>query len=139
VPQPHLDLPFSTGGPLWVGDCEKPGSAYLLTWGRRHSQDTLNRLAERLDTDVFVLGHQAQPKGWCRAGDNLLILASDHNHGCLLEFDLAQSYTAEELAADNLLILASDHNHGCLLEFDLAQSYTAEELAARTIPLASLA
>lgn len=84
---------------LRVGDCEKPGSAYLLTWGRRHSQDTLNRMAERLDTDVFVLGHQAQPKGWCRAGDNLLILASDHNHGCLLEFDLAQSYTAEELAA----------------------------------------
>ena len=55
-------------------------------------------MAERLDADVFVLGHQAQPKGWCRAGDNLLILASDHNHGCLLELDMAQSYTAEELA-----------------------------------------
>ena len=56
--------------------------------------------------NAFVLGHQAQPKGWCRAGDNLLILASDHNHGCLLEFDLAKPYTAEELA-NSLVHLAS--------------------------------
>ena len=83
---------------LQVEDCAKPGSAYLLTWGRRHSQDTLDELAQRLDVDTFILGHQAQSKGWCRAGDNLLILASDHNHGCLLELDLAKTYTAETLA-----------------------------------------
>lgn len=94
------------GRELQVSDCQKPGSAYLLTWGRRHSQDTLNRLAERLDVDAFVLGHQAQPKGWCRAGDNLLILASDHNHGCLLELDLSKTYTADELA-NSLVHLAS--------------------------------
>ncbi|MBN1360262.1 MAG: metallophosphoesterase [Sedimentisphaerales bacterium] len=84
---------------LQIADCAKPGSAYLLTWGRRHSQATLDRLARQLDVDVFVLGHQAQAQGWKRAGTNLIILASDHNHGCLLEMDLAKFWSADELAA----------------------------------------
>ena len=87
---------------LQVGDCVRPGSAYLLTWGRRHSQETLDKLAQRLDVDLFLLGHQAQPKGWRQAGDNLIILASDHNHGCLLELDLAKTYTADRLAESPL-------------------------------------
>jgi len=87
---------------LQVGDCERPGSAYLLTWGRRHSQAALNRMAEMLDADVFILGHQPQTHGWCKAGDNLLILACDHNHGCLVEVDLSQRYTAPALA--NLVV-----------------------------------
>jgi hypothetical protein len=79
---------------LQLSDCAKPGSAYLLTWGRRHSQETLDRLARSLDADLFIVGHQAQATGWCQAGSNLLILASDHNHGCLLELNLSQTYTA---------------------------------------------
>ncbi len=84
---------------LQIADCAKPGPAYVLTWGRRHSQATLDTLAQRLDADVFVLGHQPQPQGWKQAGHNLIILASDHNHGCLLEMDLARSWSAHELAA----------------------------------------
>jgi len=84
---------------LQITDCAKPGSAYLLTWGRRHSQATLGRLAEQLDVDLFVLGHQPQQQGWNQAGSNLIILASDHNHGCLLEIDLARSWSVAELVA----------------------------------------
>jgi hypothetical protein len=91
---------------LRIADCEKPGSAYLLTWGRRHSQTTLDRMAQWLDVDLFILGHQHQQKGWCRQGDKLLILVSDHNHGCLLEIDLAQTYTTAHLA-DSLTPLAA--------------------------------
>jgi predicted phosphodiesterase len=91
---------------LRIADCERPGSAYLLTWGRRHSQATLNRMAKQLDVDVFVLGHQPQPDGWRQAGDNLLILACDHNHGCLLPIDLAKSYTVAEMI-QSLVPLAS--------------------------------
>jgi hypothetical protein len=91
---------------LQINDCEKPGGAYTLTWGRRHSQALLDKMAERLDVDVFVLGHQAQPQGWCQAGTNLLILASDHNHGCLIEIDLAQSHKASDLA-ERIVPLAS--------------------------------
>jgi hypothetical protein len=87
-------------------DCEKPGSAYLLTWGRRHSQEALDRLAKLLDVDLFVLGHQPQPNGWGQAGDNLLILACDHNHGCLLPLDLSQPCTIAQLA-QSLIPLAA--------------------------------
>jgi calcineurin-like phosphoesterase family protein len=91
---------------LEIADCRKPGGAYTLTWGRRHSQAMLDSMAERLDVDVFVVGHQAQPHGWCQAGLNLIILASDHNHGCLIEIDLAKPSTASELA-DHIVPLAS--------------------------------
>jgi hypothetical protein len=84
---------------LQISDCVKPGPAYVLTWGRRHSQSTLDKLAARLGVDLFVLGHQPQQQGWKQAGTNLIILASDHNHGCLVELDLARSWSAEELAA----------------------------------------
>ena len=78
-------------------DVARQGSAYLLSWGRKHSQSLLNSLAKLFDIDTFVLGHQPQEQGWSQAGDNLIIVASDHNHGCLLPIDLAKSYTIEEL------------------------------------------
>ena len=91
---------------LKVNDVVRPGSAYLLTWGRRHSQTLLDKLAEQFDINVFVLGHQPQEKGWNRAGENLIIIASNHNHGCLIPVDLAQSYTAEQLI-ESIVPLAS--------------------------------
>lgn len=91
---------------LKTGDCEKPGSAYLLTWGRNFSQQTLDKMAELFDVDIFILGHQPQQQGWSRAGKNLIILASDHNHGCLLPINLAKSYTIETLI-DSIVPLAS--------------------------------
>ena len=83
--------------PLKISDYERPGSAYILTWGRKHSQALLDKMAQMLDVDIFVLGHQPQEKGWCKAGDNLIIIASDHNHGCLLPVDLTKNYTIDEL------------------------------------------
>ena len=91
---------------LRIGDCERPGSAYLLTWGRRHSQAVLDRMAKLLDVGLFVLGHQPQPEGWRRAGHNLLILACDHDHGHMLPIDLAKTCTIDELIR-SLIPLAS--------------------------------
>ncbi len=82
---------------LKITDIVRPGPAYLLTWGRRHSQAALGKLGELLDVDQFILGHQPQPDGWKKAGDNLIILASDHNHGCILPIQLDASYTCEQL------------------------------------------
>ena len=92
--------------PLQTSDIARPGSAYLLTWGRRHSQALLDKMAGLFDVDVFILGHQPQQQGWSRAGRNLIIIASDHNHGCLLSLDLAKSYTVEQLI-DSLVPLTS--------------------------------
>jgi len=92
--------------PLREEDLQKPASAYTLTWGRRHSQRTLDKMAELLDVNIFVLGHQNQPEGWCQAGDNLIILASDHNYGCLLPIELKKTYTIERLT-DSMVPLSS--------------------------------
>lgn len=91
---------------LKISDCEKPGSAYLLAWGRSHSQALLDKLAKLLDVDIFILGHQPQQQGWCQAARNLIIIASDHDHGCLLSIDLAKSYTLGQLI-DSIVPLAS--------------------------------
>ncbi len=91
---------------LKINDVVRPGSAYLLTWGRKHSQTLLDKMAKLFDVDIFILGHQPQEQGWSQAGDNLIIIASNHNHGCLLSTDLTKSYTIEQLI-DSIIPLAS--------------------------------
>jgi predicted phosphodiesterase len=91
---------------LKINDVVRPGSAYILTWGRKHSQSLLNKMANLFDVDIFILGHQAQSEGWNRAGENLIIIASDHSHGCLLPINLAKFYTVEELI-ESIVPLAS--------------------------------
>jgi len=85
-------------------DVARQGSAYLLTWGRKHSQSLLDSMAKLFDVDVFILGHQPQEQGWGQAGKNLIIVASDHNHGCLLAIDLAKSYTIKELIGSIVML-----------------------------------
>ncbi len=87
-------------------DTARGGSVYMLTWGRRHSQQLLDKIADMFDIDIFILGHQPQSQGWAQCGDNLIIIASDHNHGCLLPFDLTKKYTVAELT-DSIVPLAS--------------------------------
>ena len=84
--------------PYTMDDLERPNPVYVLTWGRRHKPETLTRMGEMLDVDTFVLGHQPQEMGWSLAGPNTLIIASEHNFGCVLKFDLTESVTAASLA-----------------------------------------
>jgi predicted phosphodiesterase len=91
---------------LKINDVVRPGSAYLLTWGRKHSQALLDKMAKLFDVDILILGHQPQEQGWSQPGENLIIIASNHNHGCLLSTDLAKSYTIEQLI-DSIAPLAS--------------------------------
>jgi Icc-related predicted phosphoesterase len=92
--------------PMEIEDIARPGSAYLLIWGRNFSQEHLNNMARLFDIDLFVLGHQQQDQGWRKAGDNLIILASNHNHGHMLSISLEKSYNIEQLI-DGLIPLAS--------------------------------
>ena len=92
--------------PLQIEDITRPGSAYILTWGRNISQNVIDKMAKLLDVDIFVVGHQQQEQGWAKAGSNLLILASNHNHGHLLSINLEKAYNIEQLI-DALVPLAS--------------------------------
>ena len=91
---------------LKVCDIVRPNSAYLLTWGRGQSRDTLELLKQKLDVDFFVLGHQVQESGWMSNNENLIIIDSQHNHGHLLHIDLTRRYTIKELV-DSLVPIAS--------------------------------
>jgi hypothetical protein len=91
---------------LTFDDITRPGSAYLLTWGRNLSQNVLDKMAKIFDVDIFVLGHQQQDQGWSKAGKNLLIIASNHNHGHILSIDLEKTYNIEQLT-NALVPLAS--------------------------------
>ncbi len=91
---------------LKINDIVRPNSAYLLTWGRGHSGKTLKFLAQQLDVDLFVLGHQIQETGWMSNNQNLIIVDSQHNHGHMLHIRLDSQYTIKELT-DSLVPLAS--------------------------------
>jgi len=78
-------------------DLHDGGSAYLLVWGRYQQADQLERLAQMLDADIFICGHQPQETGYETWHNRLLILASDHNHGVLLPFDLKKPYQLADL------------------------------------------
>ena len=91
---------------LFPDDLLRPEPAYLLTWGRRHSDEKLTEFADALGVNIFILGHQKHEKGAKQAGKNAIILISEHNHGCLIAIDLAKMYTVEELL-DRVISLAS--------------------------------
>lgn len=74
------------------------GQAYMLTWGRGHTAEQLEQLAQMLDVDFFTIGHQPQDSGFGCYHDRLIILASDHPQGCFLPIDLSKQYTFKQLA-----------------------------------------
>ncbi len=74
-------------------------SLRALTWDRSHNDKCMADLKERWDVDFFLVGHQAQETGFARPHDNMIILASDHNHGHCMPIDLDKSYTPDELFA----------------------------------------
>jgi hypothetical protein len=91
---------------LKIIDIVRPNSAYLLTWGRGQSAESLKFLAQKLDVDLFVLGHQVQEAGWMSNNENMIIVDSQHNHGHLLHIDLGSQYTIEKLVV-SLVPIAS--------------------------------
>jgi len=80
-------------------DLEPGGSAYALLWGRFHTPESLDLLAEMLGADLFVVGHTPQDEGYAVIG-RMIILASDHQHGTFLPIDLHRRYTIEQLESN---------------------------------------
>ncbi len=93
----HFD-PSVIHRPLEQPDMVEGGGAYALVWGRHHPPELLETLAEMFDVDWFITGHQPQETGSAIVHDRLIILASDHNHGTFLPFDLKKKQTISDLA-----------------------------------------
>jgi hypothetical protein len=99
LPDPLLLESFDTSifeRPLTETDIAPGGAAYALLWGRFHTAAAVERFAERLGVECFIIGHTPQEGGHTAIG-RLIILASEHNHGVFLPIDLSQRYTVEEL------------------------------------------
>ncbi len=72
-------------------------SIRALLWDRKHSTALLQELSHALQIDSFIVGHQPQPDGAMHTFEKLILLASDHNLGTILPFDLSKKYTTQEL------------------------------------------
>lgn len=72
------------------------GPGYALVWGRFHSPEAVEYFARRLGVEMFIVGHTPQETGYVVIG-RMIILASDHNHGCFLPVDLSRKPDAEEM------------------------------------------
>jgi len=82
-----------------AADLSDRGSAHAIVWGRYQTPAALDCLSELLDADYFICGHQPQETGYDVLHDRMIILASDHNHGVFLPFDLKKPVTIEALTS----------------------------------------
>lgn len=85
------------GRAVTLDDLRDNKTIFNLVWGRRHTAEQLAQLAETLGVQIFITGHQPQEMGFAVEFDRLIILASDHNHGVFLPFDLSKPLTVEDL------------------------------------------
>ncbi len=72
------------------------GSAYLMTWGRQHTEDQLASIADRWGVRLFCIGHAWVKDGIDAPMKNLVRLNSDHERGAVLPIDLSNIPTADD-------------------------------------------
>lgn len=64
------------------------GSAHLMVWGRGHTPEQLEMLANQWGVSLFVLGHEKADEGAIAVPPNAVVLNSDHERGKMLVIDL---------------------------------------------------
>lgn len=65
------------------------GSAHLMVWGRSHTAEQIEQLANCWNVSLFCLGHEHVEDGIRIKPPRLVILNSDHERGRVLTLDLA--------------------------------------------------
>ncbi len=109
LPSPRLLDKFDTtilDRVLTDADLAVGGHAYHMVWGRSHTPQAADTLAKAWDVKLFIMGHQPAEVGFYVEGDNMTVLASDHDHGVILPLDLTQAYDQAELV-NQIVPLAS--------------------------------
>jgi hypothetical protein len=81
-------------------DLKHGGAAYDMVWGRRHTQELADKLGEKWNARLFVMGHQPVEMGYDIQGTSMLVLASDHDHGMALPIDLSKKYDMDGLIGE---------------------------------------
>jgi len=73
------------------------GPVYQLIWGRKASATGAEVFAAKVGANLVITGHQPQEMGYLVNGDHHLIIASEHNHGVMLELSLTEPYDMDGL------------------------------------------
>ncbi len=73
------------------------GSAHLMVWGRKHTREQLEALAQRWNVGAFVLGHEHAPEGWLVIEYTALVLNTDHSKARIAHVDLNGVWSIDEL------------------------------------------
>lgn len=68
----------------------RTGAAWNMTWGRGHTEASIEQLASAWNVRLFIAGHQHVPFGVEAPFSRLLLLNSDHEHAMMLPCDLSQ-------------------------------------------------
>lgn len=100
LPPPHMMSTFDAtvlDRELSPDDYLSPnGAAHLMVWGRGHTPQQIDSLAERWGVKLFCLGHEHAETGFEVRGPRVVVLNSDHDRAAVLPMDLAQIPCAEE-------------------------------------------
>ena len=67
-------------------DLRRGGAVYEWTWGRGQTPEQIDQLAEAMGVTFFVLGHKHIDTGYEFLSARAMVVASDHDHGGLLQF-----------------------------------------------------
>lgn len=87
-------------------DLSPGGSGYEMVWGRNHTPQSAEQLANLWDVEIFVMGHQPAEMGYIIETRSMLVLASDHAHGMVLPVNTSSRYDMDQLI-ESLVPLAS--------------------------------
>ncbi len=109
LPAPHTLPRFDPtilDRPLTPPDFAHGGPVYQMIWGRQHTPELAQALADAWKARFFILGHQPADMGYYEETDRILILASDHEHGVALPLELDRRYRELSELVDSLILLA---------------------------------
>jgi hypothetical protein len=67
-------------------DLRRGHPVYEWTWGRGQTAEQVEALAGELGVELFVLGHRHVESGWEQLCPRAVTVASDHAHGCVMQF-----------------------------------------------------
>jgi len=88
------------------------GSAYMMVWGRQHTQEQIDMLAAYWGVELFCLGHAWVPEGVEVTMNKVVLVNSDHDNGVVLpiRLDAIQSAGRTARAAIKLETITLEPN-----------------------------
>lgn len=74
------------------------GKVYEWTWGRGQTAKQIERLADRLGVEFFILAHRHIETGYEIISRRAIALTTEHDRGCIMQFSSDATMTDETVA-----------------------------------------